>query len=137
MKSHGDVKRRFLGKYIIPGPPVALARPRFGKDNIYDSQKEIKLIHGITITSQHDNMPLFNGPLHLEAHFYMPCAKDFFKKVGALPHQRVPDLSNLIKYIEDICIGILYPDDKLITGITAYKWYSDSPRTEFIISEIV
>jgi len=52
-------------------------------------------------------------------------------------HTRVPDLDNCIKYISDISIGIIYPDDRLVVYITATKTFSSNPRTEFIVSKMI
>lgn len=124
-------------KYVLRGAPVALQRPRFGKGYVYDSQKEIKMISEITLRSQHDDRPMFTGPLHLEINFYLPYGSVKSKSKEGLPHIQRPDISNLIKYIEDIMTGIVYPDDKLVAGITSYKWFSSEPRTEIIVSEIL
>ena len=51
------------------------------------------------------------------------------------PHTAKPDLSNMIKFIEDVCKGIVYNDDEQIVQITAYKRYDLEPRTEFEIYE--
>ncbi len=51
-------------------------------------------------------------------------------------HRNKPDISNLIKFYEDIGTGILYRDDCIIAYEVARKCYDDSPRTEFVITEI-
>ena len=51
-------------------------------------------------------------------------------------HHFKPDLSNLIKFVEDLANGIIYKDDSQISCITACKVYSQYPRTEFTISSL-
>jgi Holliday junction resolvase RusA-like endonuclease len=51
-------------------------------------------------------------------------------------HVYTPDLSNMIKFVEDIANGILYKDDCQISSIVAHKIYSDTSRTEFTLSRI-
>lgn len=125
-----------VARYSLPGDPIALARPRFGDGRVYDSQKQIKLIAGITLQSQHDDTPLFEGPLSLNIQFYLPIlsAKKF--RLNTKPHTQTPDISNLIKFYEDIMTGIVYKDDKTIACVVARKFYSTNPRTEIIISQI-
>jgi Holliday junction resolvase RusA-like endonuclease len=53
-----------------------------------------------------------------------------------LSHIARPDLSNLIKFIEDIAIGILYGDDSIIAEIYARKCYDATPRTEFELIQL-
>lgn len=126
--------------YIIPGSPIALARPRFAHRKIYDSQKNVKLFAGLQLVQQHGNDPLFEGPLHLDVTFYMnmpskgtPPAK--CKKQGTY-HTYRPDLSNLLKFYEDICVGVLFKDDSLIASVSCRKIYDKEPRTEFTLRNL-
>ena len=125
-----------VARYCIDGDPIALARPRFGDGRVYDRQKQLKLIVGISLQSQHDEAPIFDGPLSLNIAFYLPIlsAKKF--KLNTKPHTQTPDLSNLIKFYEDMMTSIVYKDDKTIACIVARKFYSTNPRTEIIISQI-
>lgn len=123
--------------YIIHETPIALSRPRFGKGNIYDSQKNEKMRDGIAIKMQHNGKPMFEQPLHLEVEFSFPFPKRFTKKQKDFwkgkPYESRPDIDNLVKYVADICIGILYNDDKIITSISAKKILNDHAYTKFMI----
>jgi Holliday junction resolvase RusA-like endonuclease len=126
--------------YIINGNPVPLARPRMTRNNVYDSQKDFKLIAGLDIKKQHGNDPMFEGPLHLDVTFFMripyPSSRDKKRKLCSTYHVTRPDLSNLLKFYEDVCTGILYQDDSLISSISCKKIYDISPRTEFSLRTI-
>lgn len=118
--------------YVIMGDPIALARPRFNKRSVYDSQKNKKLVAGINLRNQHGNAPFLEGALHLDIYFYLKIPMQ--GKHGRLDnryHIYKPDLSNLLKFIEDIGTGIIYHDDSIISSINATKRYSIEPRTEF------
>lgn len=118
--------------YVIMGDPIALARPRFNKRTVYDAQKNKKLVAGINLRNQHGDDPYLEGSLHLDIHFYLKIPMQ--GKHGRLDnryHIYKPDLSNLIKFIEDIGSGIIYHDDSTICSINASKRYSVEPRTEF------
>ena len=120
----------------IPGPPTPLKRARHGKRNVYDSQKNLKAVHGILMKQEFTDPPLA-GPLHMSFRFYMPLP--IYKKkhqAQDLPHYSTPDLSNLIKYYEDVANGILFTDDRLISSISAIKLYDKDPRTEITITQI-
>lgn len=130
-----------MKKYLIPGKPTAWQRVNPYGGRPYDTQKSLKFDWGIDLHDQHGDDPLFKGPLHLEAYFYFPIAKTIkpaerFKRKGSY-HSFRPDLSNLVKLIEDVATGILYEDDSLIASITAYKLYDDRPRTEFSLRELL
>ena len=116
--------------YIIDGNPVAWARPSPYRGRMWDTQKQLKFQYGVYLREQHAAEPLLVGPLHLEIKFYFHLAKSTKKSLGDF-HMFKPDLSNLIKLIEDVGSGILYEDDALIASITASKIYDSSPRIEF------
>lgn len=119
--------------YVIPGIPIPLARARHTRDRVYDSQKHLKLSCGLYLANQHGSHPLFTGPLHLTMTFYLPSTS---KHLPGKHHIFRPDLSNLIKFYEDIAIGIIYHDDCIISSITAEKIYDPNPRTDLIVKEI-
>jgi Holliday junction resolvase RusA-like endonuclease len=121
--------------YVIKGDPVPLARARMSYKTVYDSQKNTKLVLGITLANQHDDKPLIAGPLHLEFVFFMFTSKIKKAKLGQ-PHWAKPDLSNLIKLYEDVATSVLYNDDSQIASISARKVYSDDPRTELRIYKL-
>jgi len=126
--------------YILPGDPIPLARARVGKRSVWDSQKQLKLVAGIALLNQHGNLPQFSNSLHLDVTFYIGfpirMGKKARDKKNGTYHVYKPDVSNLLKFIEDICTGVLYRDDSLIAVVTAKKIYDEIPRTEFTIREI-
>lgn len=124
--------------YVIKGDPTPLMRARVSGKRIYDPQKNLKLIAGIDLASQHNNDTLLEGPLHLDVTFFMAPSKSVsLKRRNALQgqyHIFKPDTDNLIKYIGDLCNGLIYHDDCSIAKITAKKVYDLNARTEFTIT---
>jgi Holliday junction resolvase RusA-like endonuclease len=124
--------------YIIPGNPIPLLRARHGNGRVYDSQKHTRLSLQLLLKSQHNNARLYSGPLHLDIVFYFsPSGSE--KRKSQLEDTFVlkkPDVSNLVKLIEDAATGILYSDDCLIVSELPVKIYSRNPRTEFRIVEL-
>lgn len=122
-------------RYIIPGDPIPLQRARHGQGRTYDSQKAAKLLWGCQLNIQVKNKHLLHCPLILYISFFMKIPKSKQKLISAgEPHFFRPDLSNLIKFVEDVCTGILYKDDSLIVECHATKCYDINPRTEFHLS---
>jgi Holliday junction resolvase RusA-like endonuclease len=117
-------------KYIIPGPPIPLQRPRFNGQWVWDCQKGEKMFAATNLRFQHKGDPL-QGPLHMHIDFFMKHAK----KKGY--HSVKPDLDNMIKFYADVCNGIVYEDDAQLAKITAEKIYSKEPRTEITITELL
>lgn len=129
----------YHGHYVIPGLPVPLARARFGAKRVWDAQKEVRVMTGILLANAHGNRPLFKGPLVVHMFFYFPVPQSYSKKKKqSLIHELhafKPDLSNLVKFVEDAATGILYKDDCQISRIAAYKRYAEEPQTLLVISE--
>lgn len=127
--------------YVLPGNPVPLARPRFSRGNVWDSQSVVKLHAGQIIKDQHGDLPLLTGALHMDVTFFMPissCASmKKRQRMRGAPHIYRPDFSNMLKFIEDVCQGIVYGDDCIISSICGSKIYDDTGRTEIILSEIL
>lgn len=120
-------------KYTIPGPPIALKRPRLNGKVLYDSQVSEKHGCGIFLKLEHGNKPLYQGPLRITLTFFMKAPKRSTNKW----HTNVPDLDNMIKFYLDVCNGVLYEDDKQVSNIIAIKTYDLEPRTEIIIEELM
>lgn len=128
-------------KYIIPGNPIPLARARHGNRRTWDSQKAIKFGWGVQLQNQHCEKKLYQGPLLLDINFFIEIPQTYKKKFDLLCgtyFDKRPDLSNLVKFVEDVATGILYHDDCSISRIITNKFYDDGkgPRTEFTIIEL-
>lgn len=128
------------GHYTIPGNPIPLARARFRSNHVYDAQKHLKISSAIYLQSQHNGRAIYTNALKMYVIFFMPIPSgSTAKKRASLLDTYVwkkPDLSNLIKFIEDTATGILYHDDRLICSIEAHKVYDYEPRTELILHEV-
>ena len=120
-------------RYIIPGNPIPLARPRLVGKIVYDSQKKLKRKIWELLILLHGNNPQYEGALHLSIVFFMKKPKG--KKLENW-HQKRPDLSNMIKFYEDVASGIIFKDDAQIAKITASKVYDNVPRVEFTITSL-
>lgn len=127
-------------KYVLSREPKPLARPRFFEKRVYDSQQSLKLLLGVELSNQHEDLPPFDGILHFDIDFYLPLpiTKSTKTKLERQKyHIYKPDLSNLIKLIEDICVdtGII-KDDCNIASIYSRKFYGSPSRTEFVITQL-
>lgn len=127
--------------YTLLGNPIPLARARHANNRVYDSQKAQKLAAGIFLSRQHQNGPLFVGPLEVEIEFLFAYPKS--RKCApfgcpSLPHYIRPDIDNCIKWCLDIAIGILYHDDCIISSLIAKKMYCErgDEKTVFTIREL-
>ena len=127
-------------KYIVPLVPVPWKRPGYRKDLriIWDRQKQLKQTYRTILEEQCTDLDPFCHACELKLIFYLPIPKKSRPKQGVSVlhgryHHYRPDLSNLIKFVEDAAIGILYTDDSLIASCRAEKRYDENPRTEIYL----
>jgi Holliday junction resolvase RusA-like endonuclease len=85
------------------------------------------------IMSQREMWHKMEGALRMYVDFYMlipsSLSKIKQKNLEGKPHKKKPDLSNLIKFVEDVMNGLVYDDDRQIVEIIATKSWSYDPRT--------
>ncbi len=127
--------------YEIPLAPIPWQRAGINSQyrRFFDRQKQEKLAIGLYISSIHNDAPLFEGPLLLEATFYFPYPKTKSKKTP-LPvwHWVKPDGDNLQKFLCDSITDteVVWHDDKQVAWSNVKKLYGKIPRTIFTISEL-
>ena len=128
-----------MGKFILYRDPIPLQRHRHlpgGHGGYSPQRKEIDSCRW-ELKMQHQGQELFYGPLALDIVFFMNLPESRIRRTRVEDyHQQKPDLSNLIKFVEDVANTILFPDDKQIALINACKIYGLEPKTEFTITEL-
>ncbi|HSH52137.1 MAG TPA: RusA family crossover junction endodeoxyribonuclease [Bacteroidales bacterium] len=135
-------------KVIVKGKPIAKARPRFARAGkfirTYNAQESEEGKFLLLAIEQINHV--FEGPIELAMFFYMPRPKSHYgtgKNEGVLKvsapifHTTKPDIDNLIKFPLDILNEVAWEDDRQIVKITAVKEYSEIPRTEILIKEVM
>ena len=136
-------------KFEIAGSPIGQGRPKFSTINghavAYDPEKSrnykayVKLL--ATQAMKEQGFEMIEGPCSLDilAFFEVPKSKSKKFKERALEGlerpTKKPDLSNIVKGIEDALNGLVYKDDSSIVYLSVGKYYSDVPRVEVILRE--
>lgn len=124
--------------YILQGEPTSRARP--GHRRVWDDQRTQKLVCGIELTNQHQGEPLFEHSVILEVTFILeiplswPVARR--KSYDGRNHISKPGIGNLIRFLEDICTGVIYTEDCIVSKVVAQKLYGLEPRTQFTLKGI-
>jgi len=89
------------------------------------------------------NRELYKGPLRLEVTFYRVRPKSHYTGKGALTRSAPlmpttkPDLTKLIRPLEDALRGIVFKDDAQICQTVAVKQYGESARVDVKVRVIV
>ena len=82
-----------------------------------------------------DGAPLMDGALHLQAIFHVPRPKGHHGARGLRPsapeHPTTrPDVTKLLRALEDACTGIVWRDDSQVVLQVASKCYGEPARAE-------
>lgn len=85
------------------------------------------------------------GELALRVSAFYPIPKSWTVKKkqlalsGAMRPAVTPDLSNVVKHIEDICNGVLWGDDRQVVEYIpgTGRWYSERPRVEITVAPVL
>ena len=137
----------------IDGEPIGKASPRFA---VKKSKVGKHFAHGVKVQVQEEGLfllevkrqmeevPRLYGPISMDLVFVMPIPKYLGKKKsfqeGLLAdiqwQVKKPDLSNMIKFVEDCLTGIAYEDDKQIAVLSARKMYGPNPKTLITMNEL-
>ena len=128
------------GSYFILGDPIAQMRPRFGGGRVWNAQKAIQMTTQLALQIQHQDKPLFSGPLHVDLKFiFTPAqrAKPAQKaKIYNTYHIFKPDTDNLIKFALDVASSVLFHDDCIVASISATKSYGKEAITYITITQL-
>ena len=135
--------------FEIPGSPIGQGRPKFstinGHAKAYDPEKSrnykayVRML--ATQAMKDSGFTMIEGPcvLRIDAYFEVPKSKSKKFREAALSGleypTKKPDLSNIIKGIEDALNGLAYKDDALIVKLGVVKLYSEIPRVEVTLIE--
>lgn len=128
----------------IPGEPIGKARPRMTRTGIvYTPKKTLNyetLIRELFIIKYPNFQPI-DGPVHLHLSAWLKIPKVSKKKVAAMESGEIrptkkPDMSNILKSVEDALNTLAYQDDKQIVEVEIKKRYSSRPRIELMVEKI-
>ena len=131
--------------FTIDGEPVGKERPRFNlaTKRTYTPNKTKSYEELIKWLYQSKVKYRFTGYIKMTIRCYYSIAKSNSKKVkeqkrnNVLRPSKKPDIDNVIKVVADSVNGIAYKDDTQIVEVVASKYYSDKPRVEVMIEDII
>lgn len=111
--------------------PVAKGRPRFWNGRAVTPKKTRdfeKLIK--TLAKQEYRADPLEGPLSMHVVFYIKRPKTVKREFPTIR----PDLTNMVKSLEDSLNGVVYIDDSQIVDMSIHKRYSDQAQIIVTIS---
>lgn len=130
-------------KVTIPGECVPKGRPRLTRYGVYTPPKTKTYESKVRAILRTQKVPKLEGALKVTVVINRAIPKSMTKQnkmqalAKALLPTKKPDLDNYVKAVLDACNGIAFHDDSAICELQAYKFYSNNPRVELKIEEIV
>ncbi|EMM3065367.1 TPA: RusA family crossover junction endodeoxyribonuclease [Clostridioides difficile] len=130
---------------VIDGEPVGKERPRMNTyaKRTYTPNKTKNYEDLIKWLYQSKVKYYFEGYIKMTLRCYYSIAKSNNKKVkeqkrnNVLRPSKKPDIDNVIKVVADSLNEIAYKDDTQIVEVVASKYYSDNPRVEVILEDVI
>jgi len=131
-------------KFIIAGEPKAKQRPRIGKWGAYTPEMTVQYENWVKecYLSQLKNKSL-EGEIRANITAYFGISKSISKTkrvdmaAGRIRCTKRPDADNIAKIVLDSLNGIAYDDDSQIVELNVKKYYSEKPRVEVELEEIL
>lgn len=131
-------------KFTVDGEPVAKGRPRFNTrtGRAFTPTKTLAYENRMKRIYIEEVNHYFEGYVKLTVNAYFGIAKSDSKKKkaqklsGEIRPSKKPDIDNIIKCIDGLN-GIAFKDDSYIVEVEAKKFYSDEPRVEFILEDVM
>lgn len=132
----------------VAGQPVAKGRPRaFKRGNhigLYTPDKTANYENLVRIEAAKamQGYPPLSECCSLSVRLYMQMPKSMTKKdrklalSGELRPSKKPDVTNILKGIEDAMNGVVYNDDSQIVDLNVQKFYGEIPGAIITIQKI-
>lgn len=133
-------------RFTVPGQPVGKGRPRFSRSGGRPYTPKRTADYEKLVREEYERqcggLKFEKGiPLDMRVTAYFQIPKSVSKrKKQAMSERRIrpvtkPDLSNVLKAVEDALNGIAYHDDSQLTDVSCRKYYGEEPRVTIIIQE--
>ena len=136
--------------FMVEGEPKGKERPRFANNgqrlSVYTPDKTTTYENQIKIAyyEQCGNVKFPEDSqleLFVKAYYKIPKSASKKKKAAMLSEQirptKKPDGDNILKVVADALNGVCYKDDKNLVSMSVEKFYSDMPRIEVVVQEVV
>ena len=97
------------------------------------------------VASQYRPKQVITGPVAMDVRVFRPMTKEISKsktkrenaEKGLLRPVTKPDVDNYVKGVKDALNHLIYRDDSQVVDLKVSKFYSEEPRVEVMITEIL
>lgn len=136
--------RRF--SLTVPGEPKGKGRPRFARSSGRAYTPEATVLYESDVKAAfYQKYPdqKISGPFALRIYAFLGIPKSASKKLheemktGKVHPTKKPDLDNITKVVMDALNKVAFEDDVDCIDLTATKCFSEDPRLELDIYEVI
>lgn len=124
-----------MKELFIKTVPIPKGRPRFYGGHAVTPEKTRKYEKLIRDSWTHGIVE--GKSIMVDIEFRIPIPQSYSKKKKAelewTPHNKKPDLDNLVKAVLDALNGVAFEDDSLISDINASKTYAEEPGVYIMV----
>jgi Holliday junction resolvase RusA-like endonuclease len=117
--------------------PIAWQRVVRNGNKTYNNQRKSEVSFGLFLSQQHNDEPLFDKPIHIDATFYMPYPKAWKEEEkNFLYNVNPPYLESIYEFLLDSMKDVVIKNSHIICSLSVKKVYDKEPRTELVITEV-
>lgn len=124
-----------MKELFIKTVPIPKGRPRFYGGHAVTPEKTRKYEKLIRDSWTHGIVE--GKSIMVDIEFRIPIPQSYSKKkkdeLEWTPHNKKPDLDNLVKAVLDALNGVAFEDDSLISDINASKTYAEEPGVYIMV----
>lgn len=124
--------------FSVEGDPMPFFKSRHTERKTWDTIQTAIVSYRNNLDNASTNLGQLNGPLFLNIEFYLPYQYKNETYLIDRPHQGLPQLTRLVQFVEQVALEVsVIANPGQISSLFAKKHWSNNPRTEFLLYEIV
>ena len=130
-------------EFTVPGEPQGKARPRITRYGTYTPKKTVNYEKAIKNAFLSAGGRRTESPVKVSITAYYKIPKSASKaktasmECGDILPTKKPDLDNIAKCVCDALNGVAYNDDAQVCWLKVSKKYSDDPKIEVTVREVI
>jgi Holliday junction resolvase RusA-like endonuclease len=105
-------------RYVVNSEPIGMPQRRHLESNTWNDMKQVKLTYEAQFTLQHDDAPLFDGPIAVDITFFFALPKN---KTITSRHTKKPDLDDLVLFVLSTAQGTIFRSSSTIVSCISRK----------------
>jgi len=125
-------------QFSIEGDPMPFFKSRHTQRTTWNAMQSAITSYRNNLQNACDSTKQLEGPLFLNIEFYLPYHYKNETFLINRPHGVIPQLTRLVQFVEQVALEVeVINNPGQICSLFAKKLWTDKPRTEFLLYEVV